>query len=833
MHHARLTFSGAPHAALSVRKLHIVEPMNDLFSVRLQALSPNESLDLSELVGQKATLQFTWRTERAFRGTCNEARFLRAPSPGEGLATYEFQIVPSLWRLSQRTRCRLFQHRSIPEIVTAIFDEWKIKHALRLDKADYPSLELRAQYHESDYHFVKRLLEEAGISFWFAEEGEEDAVVVLGDRPAANPERPVPLTYVDEAGQAMSAHADFATKLTLTEISRPGTVTLRDHDPMRPRQPLFSSASSGREAESAHEVFRFAPSVSFMETPSSGPSELPVADDLGRSRANEGRAAQASRLQIESLHSDRRVLHLETGTDDLAPGTVFRLLEHPRLDLSPDKTFLSVGFEIVAEGVELSQYVFRCTAVETSKPYRPAAATPKPRMYGVQTAVVVGPGGLAETPSDPGPGGVGTLHGAAMAPGEAESRLTDNEIYVDEMGRVRVQFPWDRDHGFDKQSSIWMRVSQGWGGSGYGLFTIPRVGHEVLVAFLDGDPDCPVVVGRVHNLREAPPFALPANKTVSTFRTATSPGGDGFNELRFDDAAGREHVYLQGQRDMDTLVKNDQKEAVGHDKNRYVQNDDAVAVGRNRTKLVNQNEVDATGLNRVSSVGAHRSTFVGGDDTTFVGARWSVTLARGLGSKLAAEIDKTAGQLGGVMRSAATSVLSTFGENPLTSTAAEALTGFGTAAFSALRDTASFIAGFTAEGGPPPTSIEMQDRQIKLTNGEASIVLDGPHVTIVADGNISFHARGNIAVLGEKEAALAAGGKVGVISDTGDVIVQAQKDVHLNPFVAGGTRPKVAKTGTLGAPPPDPDRCVVCGDPLTAGEQVSSCKRHAKGGGGQ
>ena len=832
MQHARLTFPESPHAALSVRTLHVTEPISDLFEIRLQALSPVESLDLSELVGQKATFELTWRTQRVWRCTCSQARFLRAPSPGEGLATYELTLVPTLWRLSQRSRSRLFQHQSIPETVKQIFDEWGIRHTFRLHAGDYPALELRTQYHETDYHFVKRLLEEAGISFWFSEESTEDSVVVLGDRPAANAERPVPLTFVDEAGQAMSAHADFATRLTLVESSRPGRVTFRDHDPMRPRHPAFSSAGSGRDAEAPHEIARFAPGASSFETATSGPGELPVADDLGRARASEGQGARAARTHLEGLHSDRRVISMETGTDDLPPGAVFRLLGHPRLDLSPDRTFLSVGFEIIAEGIELHEYVFRCTAVETARPYRPLPVTPKPRMYGVQTAVVVGPGGLPEPASAAGPGGVGAHHGAALDAAAAQARLVDNEIYVDELGRVRVQFPWDRDHGFDRNSSIWMRVSQGWAGSGYGLFTIPRVGHEVLVAYIDGDPDSPVVVGRVHNLLEAPPFALPANRTVSTFRTATSPGGGGFNELRFDDAAGRENVYLQAQRDMDTLVKNDLKEAVGHDRNRYVQNDDAVAVGRNRTKLVNQNEVDATGLNRVESVGVHRSTFVGGDDTTFVGARWSVTVARGLGSKLAAELDRAAGQLGGVMRSAASTVLSTLGENPLTSAAAEALTGFGTRAFSALRDTARFVEGFQAEGGPLPTTIEMQDRQIKLTNGEASIVLDGPNVFIVADGNISFHARGNIAALAEGEAALAAGGKVGVVSDTGDVIVQAKKDVHLNPFVPGGARPAVAAQGTLGAPAPDPARCAVCGDPLAFGETLSSCKKHGRSGGG-
>jgi hypothetical protein len=347
------------------------------------------------------------------------------------------------------------------------------------------------------------------------------------------------------------------------------------------------------------------------------------------------------------------------------------------------------------------------------------------------------------------------------------------------------------------------------------MFTIPRVGHEVLVAFVDGDPDCPIIVGRVHNALEPTPFPLPENKTVSTIRTASSPGGGGFNELRFDDAAGREHVYLQAQNNMDQLVKQSFKEAVGADRTRSVQKT------ADRTKFVNQNEIEATGLNRSTVVGLNRLSTVGLEDSTQVGSRWSVTMARGLGGQLTQELERVAGAVGGVMRGAASGMLGFIGNDPLASVAEAALSTFGKAAFDKLRNAVKVLDGFQTDPGPPPTCIEMVDRQIKFTTGEASIILDGPNVTITAQGAISFHAMNSVSVLSEEEVGIAAREKVAVVSATDDVILQAAKDLHLNPYTSGG-KPEEADR-FIGNPQDSLPRCPQCGERMIAGPEGLVC----------
>jgi hypothetical protein len=537
---------------------------------------------------------------------------------------------------------------------------------------------------------------------------------------------------------------------------------------------------------------------------------------------------------VEAIHADRRLVTFETSAHDLRPGVVFAIAGHPRSDVSGDKRLLMTRFVIDGETGSPHKWLFEGTAAFTDHPYRPALTTPKPRIYGVQSAVVVGPdhgvaagaaGAVASAAAAAGhlPGAAGLAASVAAEAAASVAHLLDNEIYVDEMGRVRVQFNWDREGRYDGRSSIWMRVSQGWAGGGYGLFTIPRVGHEVLIAFLDGDPDCPIVVGAVHNLMEPVPFKLPENKTVSTWKTASSPGGAGFNELRFDDAAGREHLFLQAQKDMDQLVKNNLKQGVGGDSSRYTQGADSVAVGADRTRFVNQSEVEVTGLHRSTLIGLNRVSTVGAEDSTFVGSRWSVTVARGLTRKLTREIETAAQSLGTTVRNAATAVLGLIPGNPLASAADAALTDFGRASFDKLHGVLDLMTGFEADPGPPPTSIEMVDRQIKLSTGEASIVLDGPNITIAAQGTVAIHAMDNISIFAEREVVVAAREKAAVISATSDVIVQARNNVHLNPYEGGGLTPAASLGGPVGKPrTPPPDVCDFCG-----GEQDESGGYHS------
>jgi type VI secretion system secreted protein VgrG len=342
------------------------------------------------------------------------------------------------------------------------------------------------------------------------------------------------------------------------------------------------------------------------------------------------------------------------------------------------------------------------------------------------------------------------------------------------------------------------------------VFSIPRIGTEVVIGYVDGDLDVPIVVGALHNMVSPAPYKLPDNRSVTTWRSATSPGREGSNELRFDDTAGREHLYLQAQQDMDHLVKNDKQEAVGRDRAAFVQRDETRAVGHNLLDVIKTNAVNVVGASATAAVGLARSTTVGVEDSTTVGSRWSVTVARGLsatlGPKLASVLD---GALGSVLGANASAVLGRITSAPLGGVeggAAAALAAFRAQAPQRVLRALGVGRGTLAADGPPPTTIEVVDRRIELTTGEASIILDGPNIAIRASGNIVFDALKSVTVAAEEELALAAREQIALVSLTDDVVVQAAQKVKLNPFDKAGASapaPRVEPKATSDEPEGD------------------------------
>ncbi|HRI70322.1 MAG TPA: type VI secretion system tip protein TssI/VgrG, partial [Polyangium sp.] len=818
----RLFFPEVADVGLSIRTFDVVEGLNQLFEAVLTCVSTNEDYDLSALCGARLSFELSGHVERAWRGICSEARFARVSEAGDGLATYVVTLVPDLWRLTQRIQNRLFQHQNIPAIVQKILDEWAIDYEWRIDAAKYPAVELRTQYGETDYAFISRLLEEAGISFFFVDMPERASRLVLTDAPERGKERGgPPIPFVDDVSQAQrAATPQYVTRIELVEKVKPGLVTARDYDFMRPRMPMYAQARAQRPNEHHHEQYHFTPGVGLSELSAldimrSG-QRFAVADDIATARTNSAFAQQRTERALDALHSDRRVIHYEASVNDLSPGVVFRIGRHPRTDLRDDQSLLCIRHRASGKIANPDSWLFAGHAVSTNAVYRPPHITPKPRIFGVQTAIVVGKENISNQGDIRIPGVQSVLSAAAM--NSADDVTRDNMVYVDEHGRVRVQFPWDREHGFDRNSSMWMRVSQGWAGAGHGLFTIPRVGHEVLVAFLDGDPDCPIIVGRVHNMKDPVPYPLPAAMTVSTWKTASTPTGEGFNELRFDDASGKEHVYLQAEKDMDQLVKNDIRQAVGGNATQYVQKHDVRTVGGSQSTMVNLSEQHAVGLDQAQFVGLHRTTHIGVEDNTLVGTRWGVTIARSMTDRLVQQLDQVAGSVGNVLRNAATTVLGGITQTPTASPAASPLAEMGGQLFEGLKSALETVKGYAMDPGPPPTSIEMVDRQIKLTTGEASIVLDGPNVTIQAQGNIVLHAMDHVSVLSEKEIAIGGREKVAVVSATNDVILQAKQDLHLNPFSEGKAPREATRIGRPQAVAIPIDKCLVCEGAITIGE---------------
>lgn len=528
-----LWFAGSDDS-LSVRRFSIREGLSQLFEVSAVALSPNSDIDLDAIVGRPASFQLqsglahAASPARAWTGICSLLEQIRTEP--HGLSTYQVRIVPALWLLTQRRGYRVFQHSTIPDIVSSILQEWSIPATWRIDRAAYPRLEYRVAYDETDFAFVSRLLEEAGISYFFADDGDGHAQLVLADEPQARePRAGGPIRHVDNPNQA--AEREHVTEVRIAREIGPGRLTIRGFDFRRKVDvPLVAEAPHVSGPEQRLERHVYAPGAFLAE--GGKPADTPVADDKGAVRADEKVGLlRATRLLDAERGASRRIA-FRTNVVDLAPGTVFSIDGHAREDLGPTRALLAT--ELHLEGDPTTEWTLSGRAVLADRPHRPLHKTPKPHVSSVQSAVVVGPRG--------------------------------EDIHTDELGRVRVQFHWDREGRLDENSSCWIRVSQGWAGGGFGLLALPRVGHEVVVGFFEGDPDQPVIVGRIFNGGSRIPYKLPEHRTVSAFRTATSPATGGYSELRFDDARGAELLHVQAERDLTKIVKLDETETTGRDR---------------------------------------------------------------------------------------------------------------------------------------------------------------------------------------------------------------------------------------------------------------------------
>jgi type VI secretion system secreted protein VgrG len=332
----------------------------------------------------------------------------------------------------------------------------------------------------------------------------------------------------------------------------PGRYTVRDHDYRRqPSCKLIASAEAGdRGVEARLEQYHYV-SGAFLFRTEEG-ENTPFADDKGKTRADVQAGEILVRKRLEAKRTSARMCEFETNAHDLSPGVVMSMLDHPKSELGSEEKLLIV--ESTLNGASHGEWKHRCEARCADSSYRPPLSTPKPTVNGVESATVVGP------------------------PGE--------EIHCDEFGRVRVHFHWDRESKMDDNSSCWIHVSQPWGGAGYGAMNLPRVGQEVLVDFLGGDPDRPMIVGRVYTNLQKVPYKLPEHKTRSGWRSQSSPGGGGFNEIRFEDAKGKEEVYIQAENNLRKLVKNNENVSIRGNRSTQVGRIDSTLVGEMHSVMI-------------------------------------------------------------------------------------------------------------------------------------------------------------------------------------------------------------------------------------------------------
>ncbi len=552
-----------------VRDFRVRDGINQLFTVDLMVRCENAAVDFEEVIARAAT----------FRIELDKARYPDLPAPSwsgivadiqqvtseeAGLSTYQIELVPAFWILTQRTNCRVYQQMTDLEVVLAIFAEWGLLVENQCT-GSYKTRKYRVQYQETDFAFVSRLLEASGVSYLF-EQRADDTVIVLRDTPENAAVRSTALDHVN----APATNQLYATQFKAVRRVRPGKITFADHDPRLPNKPLLSHAiSSAHPLESRLERFSYSAGTFKFGNP--GPKDTPTADDRGRSRTDPDEAkAIADRDAAAKVAASQR-FSFQTNAFDVRAGSIVPLSGHPVADRYTKGLLVT---SVIVAGRHDSNITINAETVDARLPYRPERNTPQPSISGVECATVVGPAG--ET------------------------------VHCDEFGRVRVQFHWDRYGNMDEMSSCWVPVNQPWAGEGFGLVNLPRIGQEVLVSFLGGNPEEPVIVGRIFTNLRRPPFVLPQAKNESGFRSKSIPDTGGYNLLRFVDTAGEELVEGRAEKDMQTRVNNDKSLSVGRDRSMSIERDDDEKVSGNQRESVGKDKITRVFDSFLSIVGKDR-----------------------------------------------------------------------------------------------------------------------------------------------------------------------------------------------------------------------------------
>ncbi len=573
------------HDAFDVRHFAVHDGINTLFSVDLVVVCQNPAVDFEATIGAKASFRVGGAgdgdagvedgTSRTWSGVIADIAHLHAQD--DGLSTYGIRVAPMLWLLTQRTNCRAYQEKSDLEVVLELLREWGLTVESRCEDT-YKPRKYRLQYQESDFAFMSRLLEEAGINYML-EPRDGDMVVVLSDSPERGQRRKEPLQHIDDASMAPTqssdggdtpAHGYFATGFRATRRLRPGVSTFADHDPRRPNRPLLGTASAGpHPVEAKLEAFAYTPGAFKFGNP--GDKDTPAADDRGRVRTDDDKAQAIAAHDAAARVARSRHYQFASNCLELGAGTVLTMQNQPAAERAG--AMLVTRIDVTGSSDTVTHVAVEAASADAS--YRPDRLTPRPTNLGVECATVVGPEG--ET------------------------------IHCDEFGRVRVQFHWDRYGQMNELSSCWVPVNQQWAGEGFGVVHLPRVGHEVIVGFLGGNPEEPVIVGRMFTNLHRPPFTLPEAKNESGIRTKSVPETGGYNLLRFVDTAKEELVEARAEKDSKNRVNNDKALSVGHDRQMEIANDDTEHVGGTQREWVGKDQTTRVTDNSLSVVGKDRT----------------------------------------------------------------------------------------------------------------------------------------------------------------------------------------------------------------------------------
>ncbi|MAY75773.1 MAG: type VI secretion system tip protein VgrG [Phycisphaerae bacterium] len=518
------------------------EELGRPFSCHLELLSEKDTVVAEDLLGQSLTVRALAANDsvRYFSGLVSRFRQL----PGrDGLSRYSVELVPWLWFLTRTSDCRIFQEMSVPDIIKQVFREFGFTDFRDAMSGSYRTWEYCVQYRETAFNFVSRLMEQEGIHYYFEHEDGKHTLVLADDIGSYGtfPEYDTLEYHPDDATMR---DREFVTSFDMEHRVQPGSYAHTDYDFKRPSTDLRAKIDQSADHPGGDlEIFDY-------------PGEYTEVSD----------GEQYSAMRLQEFHAKRRIA---TGVSDargVAAGRIYSLVGHTRDSLNADYLVTSCSVQAVQDSYQSGGGgggdAFTCSfgAIPADQPFRTPRTTAKPLVHGPQTAVVVGKDG--------------------------------EEITADEHGRVKVMFHWDRYATGDQTSSCWVRVAQHWAGKGWGTMFVPRHGHEVIVEFLEGDPDRPIITGRVYNGANRAPYDPKTMGTLSTIKTNSSKGGEGFNELRFEDKKGSEQVFLHGEKNLDVRVKNNRYETIGNDRHLVVENDKWEHVKNDRDEIVDRDHIE-------------------------------------------------------------------------------------------------------------------------------------------------------------------------------------------------------------------------------------------------
>jgi len=533
------------------------EELGRLFDYELQLTSDDPAIDLNQLLGKPMSLsvQVGVGSSRHFHGIV--ARCSQSVDQGQ-FAAYRVTLRPWLWLLSRTSDCRIFQHQSVPQIIKQVFRDLGFSDFEDALSRNYREREYCVQYRETSFDFVSRLMEEEGIYYFFRHE-QERHVLVLADAYGAHQKAPGYETVPYYPPDGQHRERDHINDWHLAQEVQPGSMELNDYDFQRPSARIDVRSAMPRPHQAG---------------------DYPLYDYPGAYEQTQD-GEHYARTRLESLQSLHERIELRGNARGLGSGHLFSLEGFTRQDQNREYLIVAARYYVHQERLEsgggsgAAQFESNLSCLDAQQSYRPVSSTLRPIVKGPQTAVVVGPAG--------------------------------EEIWTDQYGRVKVHFHWDRHDQSNENSSCWIRVSQATAGKNWGSIQVPRIGQEVIVSFLEGDPDRPIITGRVYNAEQAVPYDLPGSATQSGMKSRSSKGGTpaNFNEIRMEDKKGAEQLYVHAERNMDSVVEQNQTLSVGISRIKTVGLVEVATIGQDRIRSVRQHDTLQVGGNKRDSVGAN------------------------------------------------------------------------------------------------------------------------------------------------------------------------------------------------------------------------------------